>query len=584
MGKYKDVFNDKSANLAAQDYIPAATGSWISRDIVGVDVGMTNFRAFIETGKMHFRGPEGEINIDFSKDDALMRTIEDVVQDARHDVRHSDEYKALKAADPATLEQRLAYEQVLSEAVFEGVERVDGLRQYRLDTNAVEANDMPEHYAQSSNEIISNNNLNSLSRDIEGHADMNTSYTTDFECEKMSALKGMIMQAIEDDLLPADDGSLKSAGSYFNAQGGMYMIGGFVAPDFEELIGKDEDVKVSRGWHAFVTSSKSGAVFEATAVNDDGSSGGNFYGADRMLIPLNFDGHLPQQSPYNYNFAMLAAGGRIGYVPMDPQNPGQMHPGAKLDDIKGYQVGSNDQLFAERMMAIQSGNLEGLGDLQKTIPQMSMDPYRIDLHYAAADFLNRRVSESVKTSLNAFDPDREGSMTFVENVMKEHVEDFDGLPESLKTAYTEYVAEGLDVPKELLLEIAQDIDVANMEYGNMKIQKVLQDLDGLRTQGPAEIEKQLVKAGMKPDEAKIFADDFQHKLHNGGEIMRLEAASDLSAGLTEIIRDAEMLKNGSSYDITKAAVSLSGDQNPQDTQAKQPDANIPAQPQQGIGM
>ncbi len=117
MSYYKDLFNDKSANLAEQDYIAAATGSWASREIAGIDVGMTSFRAFIETGDMKFHGPEGVITIDFSKDDALMRSMKAALEDAQYEVRNSDEFSALMDADPPTLEQRLAYEQTLSWAV-----------------------------------------------------------------------------------------------------------------------------------------------------------------------------------------------------------------------------------------------------------------------------------------------------------------------------------------------------------------------------------------------------------------------------------------------------------------------------------
>lgn len=584
MAIYKDLFNDKSANLAAQDYIPAATGSWISRAVVGADVGMTNFRTFIETGAMKFHGPEGEITLDMSKDDALVRTIKDAVQDATREVRRSDEYRALMEADPPTIEQRLAYEQVLSKAVFDEIEEVDGLQKYRLDKGAVEANDMSDHFAYSRNEIVSDNNLNSLSKDIDGKADMNVSYTTDFECEKMSAVKGMIMQIVEDSLLPPDDGTLSSAGSYFNAQGGMYMIGGFVTPDLGELVSKDDDVDVSRGWHAFVTSSKSGAVFEATAVQEVEVIGQNFYGADRMLIPLNFDGHLPEQAPYNYNFAMLAAGGRVGYVPMDPQTPGQIHPDANFGDIKAYQVGSNDQLFAERMMAIQSGNLEKLDDLQKTIPQMSMDLMRNDLKYAAADFFNRKVSETVKNGFNNFDPEGAGPLTFIDNAMRKNIHDFEGIPESLKSAYTDYAAKGLDVPHELLLEIADDLNAGDFLYGNVKVQDYVRNLNGLREQGSADIEQQLVKSGMAADEAKLFAEDFKHKLYDGEEFTQLNEAAKISSQLATIVSAASDAKTDISLDIKNATISLSGDQNSvaasvSDHQVKQPETTVVAAPQ-----
>lgn len=580
---YKDFFNDKSANLAAQDYIPAATGSWISREIVGIDVGMTNFRAFLETGEMKFSGPEGEVTIDFAKDDALTRAIKDVAEDALKQVQFSDEYRDLMEADPPSLEQRLAYEQVLSKAVFEGVEGIDGLNKYRLDQASAEASDMPESMAYSKNEITSNNNLNSLSIDINGKADENVSYTTDFECEKMSALKGLIMQGVEDALLPPDDNTLGSAGSYFNAQGGIYHIGGISVPKMEQLVGEDEAVKVKHGWHAFITSSKSGAVFEATAVVEEDTIGQNFYGDDRMLIPLSFDGHLPEQAPYNYNFAMLAAGGRVSYVPMDPNNPGNMHPEADLGDISAYQVGSNDQLFAERMMAIQSGHLEGLSDLQKTIPQMSVDLMRNDLKYAAADFFNRSMIEEIAVVLHSYDPDGQGALTFLDNMMRRKVEGFEGLPESLRTAYTDYTAKGLDVPSDLLLKIANDVDAGEFYFGNIKVQGALEALKELREDGASDMEKQLIGAGMTPEEAKVFADDFSYSLGRD-EFRELEGVGKISAQMVAIVNSANELENEISSDIKNASITLSGDQNNQDTQEGQPRTNTPLQPQESLSV
>lgn len=555
MSYYKDLFNDKSANLADQDYIAAATGSWASREIAGINVGMTSFRAFIETGDMKFHGPEGVITIDFSKDDALMRSMKAALEDAEYEVRNSDEFSVLMEADPPTLEQRLAYEQTLSRAVFGAIEGIDGLKNYRLDKDALDGK-----YSQSSNEIKPDNNLNSLSQDIEGKADSTQSYRTDFECEKMSALKGMLMQGIEDSLLPENDGSLQSAGTYFNAQGGIYNIKGFAAPDLEEVIQKD-DFKVDRGWHAFITSSKSGAVFEATAVKDDDDAYSNLYGEDRMLIPVSDNGHLPEQAPYNQNFGWLVAGARVAYVKMDPEHPGSVHPEADMKDLTFYQVGSNDQLVAERMYAIQSGHVENLDDLQKMIPQMSMDSFREDLRFAGVDLTLRQLYEITGHAVRQYDPNNEGPTTFLDNFMTKKMAGYDGLPDCLVEAFQTYAQQGNDIPDELLAQIAQEVDSDMIHKAQYEMYSLSKNVRALRHDMPKDIGDHLEKSGLEAEYADIYESDLHYRF-NDPQYATLEQAAAMAQTLSNIVYKAQDHQAESVLTTGQGAlVSQSGDQN-----------------------
>lgn len=546
---YKDLFNDQSANLAAQDHIPAATGGWMA-EAVGINVGMTNFRSFLETGKMHFRGYEGEIHIDMSKDDALMKSLKTALDDAHQELIETDAYKDFIEADPPTLNQRLAYEQELSRVSFQAIEGIDGLTKYRLDAGAMDG-----MYSQSSNEIKSDNNLNSLSADIEGRADSTQSYRTDFECEKMSALKGMLMQSIEDAVLPEDDGTIKSAGSYFNALGGMYMVQEFISPELSEVM--EGDMDVTRGWHAFVTSSKSGAVFEATAVENSEDSEA-LYGANRMLIPLTFDGHLPEQAPYNYNFATLAAGMRVAYVPMDPENPGRVQELAGYNDIRSYQVGSNDQLSIDRMMAIESGNLEEMENLRKNIPQMSMDGYKNDLRFAAADLISRKIVQKFDDHLGKFDPDMDGGHNFMLNVAEEEIYDFAGIPDSLMRAHEEYVSQGKEIPQELLQEIA-DQDTWSVTYLDSKLDEMATNIGKMQEAVPAYVKGELVKAGFEEEYATVYAENLKYQVWPE-QLASLDEARTLSESLKNIAYKAQELNPEFAMD-TEGVVTMEGDQN-----------------------
>jgi hypothetical protein len=109
----------------------------------------------------------------------------------------------LLAADPPTIEQRMAYEQVLVNNVFDAIEGVGGLSEYRLGPEHI---DESNQFMSPNEGIKTNNNLNGLSVEIDNFANGQRAYTTDFECEKMSAIKGLVMQRVEDSIMPADNG------------------------------------------------------------------------------------------------------------------------------------------------------------------------------------------------------------------------------------------------------------------------------------------------------------------------------------------------------------------------------------------
>lgn len=446
----REIFNykDFQGNLGQADLIRSGTKSTLGEVLLGINAGMTSFNYFIEHGDMKFQGPLNAVTIDFEKKDALNEALQSAFQETYDIVKSSTEYKTLISEKEPTLKQRYAYEQVLAHAAFDAIEDTPGLHQYRLD-QASNSFDSPGTF-KTSNNFFPDNDLNKLSDDIDVPNNRGRQYNWGLECEKMSALKGLIMQSVENDLLAPDNGSFNSAGNYFNALGYVSQVSGFSAS-----VLKKDDFSVSRNGHAYITSSKSGAIFEATTNTTVSKT--SEYAEDksgRLLIPIL--GTLSTQTEVNENFELLASGAKVYYAPMDPQAPGRMAQGKSVTDLHAYQVGSTEDMAIERLNAIYSGDFEKLSDLtsghvwddaaEKAFKSEIKD---YEIFYRAYE--QRRIMELL---LHKYDPNNLGPEQVIIDIAKDSKFSLDSIPKSINEAYQTYYKQGKEIPKELLIEIS----------------------------------------------------------------------------------------------------------------------------------
>jgi len=447
-------------NLGQTDLIHSGTESMLGKWVLGVDIGMTNFNYFLDHGDMKFQGPLSAVSIDFEKDDAINKIIREAIEETRSDVQKSEEYQALITADQPTLEQRYAYEQVLANAAFDHIEEKSGLHQYRLDQFSAEKN------FKVAGNLLPDNDLNKLSQDTNKTADATGQYNFGLECEKMSALKGLVMQAVENDLLPIDEGTFNTAGSYFNAQGYQYHIGGFTT----SVLG-EKDFDADRGGHAFISSAKSGAIFEATAntATPREYNTGEFKSLDaRILVPVLgtiFDG-----TEVNENFETLASGSRVYYAPMDSEQPGRMATNFTASQIIAYQVGSSDDKKIERFNAIYAGEYDKLNDLTSghewgddTVEKFKSEIPSYELYYRMY-----KESRNMEAEISMYDPENKGPEAFLRGYLEINGGDLSGVSGDVFQGYQDYIKQGREIPETLLSKIAQSAEAPD-ELGSLNI-------------------------------------------------------------------------------------------------------------------
>lgn len=182
------------------------------------------------------------LKIDLNADDALNEAIDRMASGTASRIQSDRQLQNLLAKDQWTREDRVEWERKTSEIVSDELDKIPGLNKYRNEND---------------NEgVVRSSKLNALSEDIE-----NGTEKFEFDCEMMSIVEGVVLQAVENHFLPADDGrgenAYKVASSYFYTRG-----------DFASVTSENLDQMQS---HAFIMSSATGNVIEATENKVTGS-------------------------------------------------------------------------------------------------------------------------------------------------------------------------------------------------------------------------------------------------------------------------------------------------------------------------
>ncbi len=242
--------------------------------------------------------------------DPFTSALETVRHNTIERIQNDPEMQAL-LQDPNWSEgDRIKWEAKLSQITSEELNKIQGLGTYRLEGD--------QHVDGSQTEIRPDR-LNDLNEDI-----LNGSQKVEFDCEAMSVVEGTLMQAVENTFLAGNDPSpdnLKFAGNYFYTTGGV-----FFGPSSGGV-----------GGHAYVLSSVTGNVFEATADPD------SRYGNDSYRIT-------------DANFVEIIAGKTF--------NSYGFKDNYDLAVYGSWDAAGEDGTYTSRLSAISNGAYDTLGNSQ----------------------------------------------------------------------------------------------------------------------------------------------------------------------------------------------------------------------------
>ncbi|MFN3701076.1 MAG: hypothetical protein ACK4VI_06090 [Alphaproteobacteria bacterium] len=174
--------------------------------------------------------------IDWNADDAFIQVYNQIADNVRYRIEHSETPLDLRAQESWTYEDRVAWEREISTIINDEINLVPGLSRYRMDI---------EGYGDLLSET-SPSFLNELSEDIE-----NGTHRITFSCREMSVLEGSLLQRMDEEFLPRrtlDGDQYKVASNYFYVRGAVLFNPNDTTP----------------GGHAFVISSATGNIIEST--------------------------------------------------------------------------------------------------------------------------------------------------------------------------------------------------------------------------------------------------------------------------------------------------------------------------------
>lgn len=227
---------------------------------VGTEPRLQNFQHILRTGIVQENSVNDEglpsdwanMRIDLNADDSFARSIRQVTGDVQRRMMEDERVQSLMRQPHWDRAERVQYERRLAEFTEEEMSRIPSLGLYRMHTAHTENDPLAQLLGRM---VTSTPNLNDLSRDID-----NNSARFRWDCSRQSAVQGMIMQMVENDLLPqaAEPGNLHVRSNYFRA------IGVFEA--FEGQSPRD-GMPPNDGSHAWILSSATGNIIEATAEN-----------------------------------------------------------------------------------------------------------------------------------------------------------------------------------------------------------------------------------------------------------------------------------------------------------------------------
>lgn len=177
--------------------------------------------------------------IDWNKEDHFNLAIDTVEVNTLERIARSDTLQSLLNQQNWTKEDRVAWESGISQIVNEETDKIRGLGEYRITTNT-DGNPTATRRALWVNE---------LSSDIR-----DGTHLIEFDCETMSIFEGSVLQRVENQLLPEANtaNNFRQAATYFYVDARANF--NWKDPDF--------------GGHAFIMSSLTGNIIEATAQPD----------------------------------------------------------------------------------------------------------------------------------------------------------------------------------------------------------------------------------------------------------------------------------------------------------------------------
>lgn len=215
-----------------------------------------SFRSILETGEVPSAGgiyAGNNQSIDWSSDDAYTRAIEQITKASQQRIAEDPATRALLEKPEWTREDRVEWERHTSEIVSDEMAKIPGLADYRIEPATSMVNEQKKdplaEFATAKERITG---VNGLAADIEANAG-----NIEFDCETMSITEGVVLQQIEDNMLPqaaAVEGSMKQSSAYYYATGMVTFL---------------DDENPAPGGHAFIVSSATGNIVESTARPDN---------------------------------------------------------------------------------------------------------------------------------------------------------------------------------------------------------------------------------------------------------------------------------------------------------------------------
>jgi hypothetical protein len=244
-----DSENSPEVGYSERDILEIAVDDLIIKDDTPElgDDRVVNFQSIIKSGDVPLGNPVvGSYDVDWEADDLFNERINEIEMNVTKRVSQHDALQDLINKPEWANQDRVSWEFHLSEIVSEEVNKVSGFEEYRSSSKNI--------IGTLFDGIDRESRANEISRDLEtgGQA-------IEFDCELMTIVEGSIIQRVENTLLPEgseEGGGYKEAGNYFYAQSQ-------VSYDPQR-----DDPDEWRG-HAYIISSVTGNIIEATADPDD---------------------------------------------------------------------------------------------------------------------------------------------------------------------------------------------------------------------------------------------------------------------------------------------------------------------------
>jgi len=332
--------------------------------------------------------------IDFSADDPFNRALNTIQIQSQKRIEANNELSALLNKDQWSREDRLLWEKKTSHIISEEVEKFKGFKKYRKETDG--------------NGVVRAIRLNDLSLDL-AHGTENI----EFDCESMSAVKGVTLQRIENTLLPqhTTQNNYKHASNYFYISGNV---------SFNRIDGEKEI-----SGHAYIVSSASGAVIEPTAKPENS-----------LKTPLD----------PNYTFSNFVEGKLVPFGNDWDYYGGNTHVSNGMSDSKiessfsslkqdlFRRAENSAKLFVEQIKS--AGNIAGIAELKEFVMSANGEE-RYNMIDMITDTMikpeNAQVLNELKQSYKTMTEDWE-------NVMKVSNND-PALLQKIKSSFTQYLGQ-----------------------------------------------------------------------------------------------------------------------------------------------